>query len=157
VALTAAPIFIFISVAQPASLYCERVYIYTWAGTVYDLPLLSNNTVSETFLQKSGAMRGVDWINITGEPAWRWLGQSRDIGQNVFQSSFQTGSSSKPNYFPIFFLTAFLEEAFIRNITTILHINCIIIICINNTVINNYYGKPQDLYLLFKIPMGKAK
>jgi hypothetical protein len=30
--------------------------------------------------------------------------------------SFQTGSSSSHSYFNIFFLIAFLEEAFIRNI-----------------------------------------
>jgi hypothetical protein len=41
-------------------------------------------------------------------------GRIRDIGQNVLQSSFQTGSSSKPSYFHIFFLIAFLEEAFVR-------------------------------------------
>ena len=46
------------------------------------------------------------------------------------KSSFKTGSSSSPCYCHIFFLFAFLEEAFIRNI--------IIIICINdnNVVIN---------------------
>ena len=76
---------------------------------------------------------GVDWINITGAPAWRWLAELRDNGQKVLQSSFQTGSSSKPNYFPIFFLTAFVQEAFITNIT-IPHIKCIIITCINNTL-----------------------
>ena len=136
-ALTAVPIS-FISFAQPASQYCEHVYTYTWAGTAYDLRLLLNNTVSETFLQKSGAMRSVDWINIIAAPAWRWLGELRDNGQNVLQSSFQTGRSSKPRCFPIFFLTAILQEAFIRNITT-LHINCIIVTCNNNNnkVINN--------------------
>jgi len=34
----------------------------------------------------------------------------------VSQSSFPTGSSSSPNCFRVFFLTAFLEEALIRNI-----------------------------------------
>jgi hypothetical protein len=40
------------------------------AETVYELPLLPNNTASETFLHKPGAMRNVDWIFITGSPAW---------------------------------------------------------------------------------------
>ena len=37
--------------------------------TVYDLPLLPNNTTSETFLHKSVAVRSVDWIFIIGVPA----------------------------------------------------------------------------------------
>jgi len=36
---------------------------------VYELPLLSNNTASETFLQKSEAVERADWIFITGVPA----------------------------------------------------------------------------------------
>ena len=86
-------------------------------------------------------------------------GRIRDIGQNVLQPPFQTGSSSSPTFFPISFLTALLEEAFISNVITALHINCTIVTRINNnnTVINNNYGKPQDLTLLFKTPMSKAK
>ena len=36
--------------------------------TVYELPLLPNNTASEMFLHKSGAVRSVDWIFIIGVP-----------------------------------------------------------------------------------------
>ena len=43
--------------------------------TVYELPLLPDNTVSETFLHKTGEVRRVDWTFITGPPAWRWLGE----------------------------------------------------------------------------------
>jgi hypothetical protein len=50
-------------------------------------------------------------------------GRIRDIGQNVLQSSFQTGRCSSPSYFQLVFLIAILEEAFI--------INIIIIPCIN--------------------------
>ena len=32
--------------------------------TVYELPFLPNNTASETFLRKSGAVRSVDWLRI---------------------------------------------------------------------------------------------
>ena len=53
-------------------------------------------------------------------------GRTRDIGQNVLQSSFQTESSGSPTYCHIFLLIAFLEEAFIENV--------IIILCINYTV-----------------------
>ena len=38
-------------------------------------------------------------------------GQIRYIGQSVLQSSFQKGSSSRPSYFHIFFLIAFLSVA----------------------------------------------
>jgi hypothetical protein len=37
----------------------------------YELPLLQNNTASEVFVDKSIAVRSVDWIFITGAPAWR--------------------------------------------------------------------------------------
>jgi len=58
------------------------------------------------------------------------------------------------------FFIAFLKEAFIRNIDILLCINYIIIICINdnNAVINNnYYGRLQDLILLFKVSTGTWK
>jgi len=65
-----------------------------------------------------------------GLPAWQWL-REYDIGQNVVESYFQTGSSSSPRYCHIFFLFAFLEEATIKNIVVILGFNFIIIL--------NYY------------------
>ena len=43
-------------------------------------------------------------------------GSIQDIGKKVSQSPFQTGSSSSPSHFQIFFLIAFLEEALITNI-----------------------------------------
>ena len=89
--------------------------------TVYELPLLANNTESEIFLHKLGAARSVDWMFIIAGLAV--TGRIRDIGQNVLQSSFQTGSSSSPSDFRILFPIAFLEEAVIRNIITILRIN----------------------------------
>jgi hypothetical protein len=53
-------------------------------------------------------------LEVTG-----WI---RDTGQNVLRSSFQTGSSSNPSYFRIFFLAAFLDD-FITNTITTLRIN----------------------------------
>jgi hypothetical protein len=82
-------------------------------------------------------------------------GRIHDVGQNVLQSSFSTGSSSSPNYCYIFFLAALLEEDTIRNII-ILHINYKVM-CINNknsVINNNNDGRLQDLILLFTIPMG---
>ena len=43
--------------------------------TVYELPLLPNNTASETFLHKSGAVRSVEPMFIIGKPVLRWLGE----------------------------------------------------------------------------------
>jgi hypothetical protein len=88
---------------------CVCVYTHTHTHicrvqNVYELPLLPNNTVSETFLYVgSGA------VLIIGATVSGWI---RDIGQNVFQSSFYTGSSSTPSYFHVFFLISFLDEDF---------------------------------------------
>ena len=57
--------FFFISLAQPASLYCEQyvyIYISDCIDIVYELLLLPNNTASETFLYKLGGLQSVDWI-----------------------------------------------------------------------------------------------
>ena len=50
---------------------CVHIHISDCVETVYELPLLPNSTAGETFLHKSGAVRRVDWIFITGAPAWR--------------------------------------------------------------------------------------
>jgi hypothetical protein len=58
----------FISFARPASLYCAKhvyIHISDCVETVYELRLLPNNIASEIFLNKSGALRSVDWIFIT--------------------------------------------------------------------------------------------
>jgi hypothetical protein len=38
--------------------------------TVYELPLVPNDTASETFLHKPGVMPSLDWIFINGVLAW---------------------------------------------------------------------------------------
>ena len=65
-------------------------------------------------------------------------GRIRDIGQKVLQSAFKK------------------EEVFVRNIIK-LCINYIIYINDNNAVINNNYGRLQNLILRFKIPHGHAE
>jgi len=64
---------IFISLARPPSLYCEYVctHISDCVETVYELPLLPNNSTSETCVYQSGLLRSVGWIFIIGAPAWR--------------------------------------------------------------------------------------
>jgi hypothetical protein len=73
-------------------------------------------------------------------------GRIRDIGQNVLESSSQTGSSSSPSYCHIFFFILYHEQAFIKNvIIIILLINYVIITFINhnNVVINNLLKTPR--------------
>jgi hypothetical protein len=76
------PNYFYISFVRPASLYrdecvcvcvcvCVYIYISDCVKTVYELPLLPNNTVIEVFVHKSGAVRSVDWIIIIRAPVWR--------------------------------------------------------------------------------------
>jgi len=91
------------------------IYISDCVDVVYELPLLPNNTASETFLYKSGGVQSVNWIFCHWRASLAVTGRIRD-GQNVLQSSFQTGSSSSPSYCHIIFIIAFVKEAFIRYI-----------------------------------------
>ena len=50
---------------------CIAVHIPECVEIVYELTLLPNNNANETLLQKSVALRSVDWIFIIGVPAWR--------------------------------------------------------------------------------------
>ena len=58
-----------------------ELYLYSPSGPSWPvleqtltLPLpLPNNTASETFLNKLGGVGSVDWIFLTGAPAWRWM------------------------------------------------------------------------------------
>jgi len=48
------------------------IHIPNCIETVYELPLLPNNTASETLFHKSGALRSADWIFFNGALAqWR--------------------------------------------------------------------------------------
>jgi hypothetical protein len=83
----------------------------------------------------------------------------RDIGQNVVQSYFQTGSSSSSSYFHIFFLIAFLKKFFISSKIIIMRINYIIVICVNmnNAVINNNYRKYKTLFWSSIFPWARER
>jgi len=65
--------FYFFCLTSAYILRSIRVYIYIsdCLEIAYELPLLPNNTASETFLHKSGAVRSVDWVSIIGVPARR--------------------------------------------------------------------------------------
>jgi len=49
---------------------CVHIHISDCVETVYELLLVPNNTVSEIFVRKSGAVLSVDWIFIIRAPAW---------------------------------------------------------------------------------------
>ena len=67
-----------------------RIYVYIHISdcveTVYELPLLPNNTVSETFMCKSGAARSVHWMFYHWAAGLAVSGRIRDVGQSVLQS-----------------------------------------------------------------------
>jgi hypothetical protein len=88
-AFTAAPLFLFLLPDQCLYIVknmCKQ-YIHKsdHVETVYELLLLPNNTASETFLQKSGAMQVLTW----DLPMGHWpvvTGQIHNTGQHVLQS-----------------------------------------------------------------------
>jgi hypothetical protein len=113
--------------ARPASLYCEEcmcicvcvhmyIYIHTPTHTYvttrslyhWHLIILQWNILAQIGSCAKCWLdiyhRGVD-LAVTG--------RTRDVGQKVLHSSFQTGSSSSSSYFQIFFRIGFLEEVFI--------------------------------------------
>ena len=85
-------------------------------------------------------------------------GRIRDIGQNLLQSSFQTGCSSSPIYIQILFLFAVFEEALLRNIIITLRIHYTIIITsiINNNVII-IIESSKTLFRSSKFPWAPAR
>jgi len=64
--------------------------------TVYELPLLPNNSASETFVHKSGAVRSVDMIFIVGVPAWRWLGEYVTLDKTFYNLLFEQEVAATP-------------------------------------------------------------
>jgi len=99
---------------------CLYIHMSYCIEIVYELPLLPYNTAREAFLQKPRTVQrltgylslehrpGCDWAN-----TWHWTKRfSLLVKQEV---------AAAPIYFHIFFLVAFLEEAFIRNVIIILH------------------------------------
>ena len=103
--------------------WCVYIHTSDCVETVYELPLLTNNTESETFLHKSRAVRSVDWIFIVGVKIWRWLGEYMTLDRTFYSLLFKQETVAAPSYCHIFFFIAFLEEVLIRNIIIILCIN----------------------------------
>jgi hypothetical protein len=116
---------------QTAHVYNMCIYTHIWLRTdctcvqcmhIYTYPTAYRRchqiTPQWNTLAQIGAMWSVRWLDTS---IYHWgvglavTEPTRDIGQNVVQSSFQTGSSCSQQLLPIFFLIAFLEVAFTRN------------------------------------------
>jgi len=103
---------------------CVYIHISNHVQTVHELPLVPNNSAREKLYNKLETVRSVDSIFITAVTAWQWLGEYVTLDKVFYSLLFkQTAPAAAPSYFQIFFLIAFLEEAFISNIIIILVIN----------------------------------
>ena len=130
------------------------VHISECVEIVYELPLVPNSTAVKHFYtdqEKCEVLTG--YLSLGCQPRNDWVNTTLD--KTFYKLLLKQEIVKTLSYFQIFFLNAFLDEAFIRNIIFILCINHIIIICINdnNAVITNNYGRFEDLILLFKIPI----
>ena len=70
---------------------------------MYELPLLQINTLSETFLHQSEAMRSADWAFIIGVPASRWLDEYVILDKTFYNLLFKQellAAHLLPNFVP---------------------------------------------------------
>ena len=127
---------------------CVYTQITDTVQTVYELPLVPNNTaVKHFYTNRSGekcwldiyCRSGGNWAN-----TWHW---AERFTVCFWNSKWQ----QQPSYCHIVLLTAFLEEATIRNIIIILYINY------NTVVINNNLWKTPRPYFAFQNPHWHAK
>ena len=95
---------------------CVYLQISDCVQIVHGLPLLPNNTASNIFLHNSGALWSVSCIFIIGAPAWRWLDEYVTLCKTCKNLLLKQEAITAPSYCHVFFLLAFLEEVFIRDI-----------------------------------------
>ena len=134
---------------------CVHMRISDCVEIVCELPLLLNNTASETFFTLIGR-HAKCWLDIYCWGASLAVsGRARDR-QNVLQSFCQTGSVAAQIFFFIVFL-----ETYVRNITITLWINCTIIfmICISdsNAVIINNLEDSKTLFCSSKLMWARRR
>jgi hypothetical protein len=79
------------------------------------LPLLPNNTPSETILHKSEAARSADWLLINVVPTRRWLGKYVTSDKKFYNIIFKQEAVASPSYLHIFLLIIYVDETFIWN------------------------------------------
>jgi hypothetical protein len=116
------------------NMYIIYIYIYIlytsdWVEIVYEVPVHPNNTAAETFLHKSGAVRSVDWIFITGAPAWRCLGEyvtlhstfynillkQEFVAAPVTSTLSSLSHSSRRPLFEMYWYYAFIKQIYSNN------------------------------------------
>ena len=123
---TAVPIFFLFPLPYQRLYMVKSMHVYTHISdctqTVYELPLLPNNTAVKHFYTNLEQCEVLTGYLLLGA-GLAVTGPIRDVGQNVLQSAFHTGSCGNHSCRHILFLIAFLEEEFIRNIVFILCIN----------------------------------
>jgi len=68
---------------------CVDIHISGCVETLHELPLLSNNAVSETLLHKSGVLWSVDRIFVIGAPTWRWMGEYVTLDKTFYSLLFK--------------------------------------------------------------------
>ena len=95
---------IFIAFARPTSLYCEEyVYIYTHTYmTVYELPLLANNTAVKHFYTNRDRCEVFGCLSL-GAPVWRWLGEYVTLDRTFYSIPFKheaVAAQLLPNFLP---------------------------------------------------------
>jgi len=103
-AFSAVPLFLYYLIPASVSILwwiCVYIHMSDCAQTVHELPLLPNNTASETYLHKSGAVRSVVLIFINGAPAWRWLGEYVTLDKMFYNLLFVQEVVAAPSYFHI--------------------------------------------------------
>ena len=73
------------------------MHIYDRGEIVYQLP-----SMQRKILKRSGAVRSVDWIFITGAPAWRWLGEYVTLYRTFYSLLLKQEAVAAPftGYFP---------------------------------------------------------
>jgi hypothetical protein len=88
---------------------------------LYELPLQANDTASEIYLHKFGAVRSVDWVFVIGLPPRRWLDEYVTLDTKFYILHFKEEVAAAPITATIFFFIAFLEKTFITNAIFILN------------------------------------
>jgi hypothetical protein len=102
VAFTAVPVFYVFCPTSISILWRIWMYIDTHTHIsdcieiVYELHLVPNNSLSEIFLHKLGAVQSVDWIFITGALAWQWLGEYVTMHKTFYNCLFKEEVAAAP-------------------------------------------------------------
>ena len=106
--------FIAVPFFCPTSIYIVKkmcIYIYIWLRKDCIWITVAAKEYCEWYKFTSNGCRSKCWLDIHIWSAGLGVtGRIRDIGQNVLQSSFQTGSGSSDSCLQMFFLIAFFDE-----------------------------------------------